>query len=101
MTMGSPSLWRRRDLTCIEGCRCAGSTRVLSRPSRGALLQPRISQGSGPDGLEVRSERIVRTVIHEVIADIDQEAAEIVLVVHWIGGVQQRDAFAQTTAWAA
>src|SRR4029450_578911 len=30
--------------------------------------------------------RIVRTVIHEVIADIDQEAAEIVLIVHWIGG---------------
>jgi hypothetical protein len=31
--------------------------------------------------------RIVRTVIHEVIADIDPEAAEIVLIVHWIGGV--------------
>ena len=31
--------------------------------------------------------RIVRTVVHEVIADIDEEAAEIVLVVHWIGGV--------------
>jgi DNA invertase Pin-like site-specific DNA recombinase len=31
--------------------------------------------------------RIVRTVIHEVIADIDSEAAEIVLLVHWIGGV--------------
>jgi hypothetical protein len=31
--------------------------------------------------------RIVRTVIHEVIADIDQEAAEIVLVVHWVDGV--------------
>jgi len=31
--------------------------------------------------------RIIRTVIHEVIADIDPEAAEIVLVVHWIGGV--------------
>jgi len=30
--------------------------------------------------------RIVRTVIHEVIADIDQEAAEVLLVVHWIGG---------------
>jgi hypothetical protein len=29
--------------------------------------------------------RIVRTVIYEVIADIDPEAAEIVLVVHWIG----------------
>jgi DNA invertase Pin-like site-specific DNA recombinase len=31
--------------------------------------------------------RIVRTVIHEVIADIDPEAPEIILVVHWIGGV--------------
>src|SRR6266480_4770262 len=31
--------------------------------------------------------RIIRTVIHEVIADIDPAAAEIVLVVHWIGGV--------------
>src|SRR5467141_751452 len=31
--------------------------------------------------------RIVRTVIQEVVADIDDAAAEIVLVVHWIGGV--------------
>jgi hypothetical protein len=31
--------------------------------------------------------RIVRTIIHEVIADIDPQAAEIILVVHWIGGV--------------
>jgi len=35
--------------------------------------------------------RIVRTLVHEVIADIDADAAngsgEIVLVVHWIGGV--------------
>jgi hypothetical protein len=29
----------------------------------------------------------VRTVIQEVIVDIDQEAAEIVLMVHWMGGV--------------
>ncbi len=35
-------------------------------------------------------ERIVRTVIKEVVADIDPEAAEIVLVVHWIGGVYTR-----------
>jgi IS5 family transposase len=32
-------------------------------------------------------ERIVRTVIQEVIVDIDQEAAEIVLIIHWMGGV--------------
>ena len=31
--------------------------------------------------------RIVRTVIHEVIADTDAEAAEIVLIIHWTGGV--------------
>jgi DNA invertase Pin-like site-specific DNA recombinase len=31
--------------------------------------------------------RIVRTLIHEVIADIDAEAVEIVLVVHWMGGI--------------
>lgn len=35
--------------------------------------------------------RIVRTLIHEVVADIDEAAAngtgEVVLVVHWVGGV--------------
>jgi DNA invertase Pin-like site-specific DNA recombinase len=31
--------------------------------------------------------RIVRTVIEEVIADIDEDASEIVLTIHWAGGV--------------
>ena len=31
--------------------------------------------------------RIVRTLIHEVVADIDDDASEIVIVVHWSGGV--------------
>jgi DNA invertase Pin-like site-specific DNA recombinase len=31
--------------------------------------------------------RIVRTLIHEVIADVDSEANEVVLVIHWRGGV--------------
>jgi DNA invertase Pin-like site-specific DNA recombinase len=31
--------------------------------------------------------RIVRTVIHEVVADLDDQAAEIVLIIHWAGGV--------------
>ncbi len=30
--------------------------------------------------------RIVRTLIHEVVADIDDAASEIVLAVHWAGG---------------
>ena len=31
--------------------------------------------------------RIVRTLIKEVVADVDDEAGEIVLVIHWMGGV--------------
>jgi len=31
--------------------------------------------------------RIVRTVVQEVIADLDEAAGEIVLLVHWMGGV--------------
>nr|WP_249812258.1 zinc ribbon domain-containing protein [Bradyrhizobium sp. 173] len=31
--------------------------------------------------------RIVRTLVHEVVADIDDAASEIVLIVHWVGGV--------------
>ena len=30
--------------------------------------------------------RIVRTLVQEVVVDVDDEAAEIVLVVHWAGG---------------
>jgi hypothetical protein len=31
--------------------------------------------------------RLVRTLIHEVIVDVDAEAGEIILVIHWKGGV--------------
>lgn len=31
--------------------------------------------------------RIVRTLIQEIIADIDRDASEIVLLIHWAGGV--------------
>ena len=31
--------------------------------------------------------RIVRTLIHEVVADLDDVLSEIVLVIHWVGGV--------------
>jgi len=34
--------------------------------------------------------RIVRTLIQEVVADIDPEANEIVLIVHWVGGVHSQ-----------
>jgi len=31
--------------------------------------------------------RIVRTLIHEVVVDIDAEAGEIILIIHWKGGI--------------
>lgn len=31
--------------------------------------------------------RIVRTLIHEVVADLDTEKSEIVLIIHWKGGI--------------
>jgi DNA invertase Pin-like site-specific DNA recombinase len=31
--------------------------------------------------------RIVRTVVQEVIADLDETAGEIVLLIHWVGGI--------------
>jgi DNA invertase Pin-like site-specific DNA recombinase len=31
--------------------------------------------------------RIVRTLIHEVVADVDAAASEVILVIHWRGGV--------------
>ncbi len=34
--------------------------------------------------------RIVRTVIREVIADIDADAGEILLMIHWVGGVHTK-----------
>ncbi|MGA8172365.1 MAG: hypothetical protein WB816_16245, partial [Methylocystis sp.] len=47
------------------------STMVWSAPTTDARLK----------------KRIVRTLIHEVVADINDDASEIVIVVHWTGGV--------------
>ncbi|MEO4043414.1 recombinase family protein [Hoeflea sp. CAU 1731] len=41
---------------------------------------------SAPTTDATLKKRIVRTVIQEVVADIDDETSEIVLLVHWIGG---------------
>lgn len=52
------------------GVLAANLKRVWSAPTTDARLK----------------KRIVRTLIHEVVADIDDAAAEIVLMVHWVGG---------------
>jgi len=40
------------------------------------------------EGTDVRlKKRIVRALIQEVVADVDAEAGEVILVIHWQGGV--------------
>ena len=36
--------------------------------------------------------RIVRSLIHEIVVDLDGATSEVVLVIHWIGGVHNRAA---------
>jgi len=40
-----------------------------------------------PDTDARLKKRIVRSLIHQIMVDVDSNAGEIVLVIHWIGGV--------------
>ena len=40
-----------------------------------------------PDADMRLKKRIVRTLIHEVVVDVDPSAGEVILVIHWKGGV--------------
>jgi DNA invertase Pin-like site-specific DNA recombinase len=41
----------------------------------------------GPHADVRLKKRLVRTVIHEVVVDVDANAGEVILVIHWKGGV--------------
>jgi DNA invertase Pin-like site-specific DNA recombinase len=55
-------------------------------PSLATLADSLTTVWSAPTTDARLKKRIVRTVIQEVIADIDAEAGEIALVIHWMGG---------------
>lgn len=63
------------------------SDRLLSPPGNAALGDNLMAVWSAPTTDARLKKRIVRTVIHEVVADIDAKASEIALLIHWIGGV--------------
>ena len=65
----------------------ATPTAVVDPPALATLAADLKTVWTAPSTDARLKKRIVRTVIKEVVADIDPEAAEIVLVVHWIGGV--------------
>jgi DNA invertase Pin-like site-specific DNA recombinase len=67
-----------------------GAHSVAAPPSLSdftALAERLESLWEHPDTDPRLKKRIVRSLIHEIIVDIDPHAAEVVLVIHWIGGV--------------
>src|SRR5260370_983623 len=64
---------------------CASTTPSKMRFS--ALSVPGPSQPRAPPSRKEATSAIRGALIQEVIADVDPEAAEIILVVPWIGGV--------------
>jgi len=55
-------------------------------PSLASLADNLSTVWSAPTTNARLKKRIVRTVIEEVIADIDADAGQIVLIIHWVGG---------------
>ena len=41
----------------------------------------------GPEADVRLKKRLLRTLIHEVVVDVDSEAGEVILLIHWQGGV--------------
>lgn len=74
-------------------------TRIAAHDAAAPRLSPLAAMDAATLGMSLRTvwaapttdarlkKRIVRTVILEVVADIDDDASEIVLLIHWIGGV--------------
>jgi hypothetical protein len=60
---------------------------AIDPASLGVLASNLKTVWSAPSTDARLKKRIVRALIQEVVADIDDSASEIVLVVHWIGGV--------------
>jgi recombinase-like zinc beta ribbon protein/recombinase len=55
-------------------------------PSLAALADDLNAVWAAPTTDSRLKKRIVRTVIQEVVADVDADAGEIVLLIHWMGG---------------
>jgi hypothetical protein len=84
--------WNRA-LTRVAACetRIAEHNAAAPRPapasiSLHALAEDLPAVWSAPTTDARLKKRIVRTLIHEVMADLDEERAEIVLTLHWVGG---------------
>ena len=80
----SPITTRDRAVALILSQSPSPLSRMTSRPS-----------GRRPTTDARLKKRIVRTVIREAIADLDDATAEIVLTIHWIGGAHTEQRLAR------
>jgi hypothetical protein len=64
-----------------------GKTTTATREEYEELAAKLETVWNRPDTDIRLKKRIVRTLIHEVVVDVDAEAGELILVVHWKGGV--------------
>jgi hypothetical protein len=85
--------WNRA-LTCVAAVEAkiaehdAATPRLVSTPPSFATLADDLKAVWSAPTTDARlKKRIVRTVIREVVADIDADAGTIVLLVHWMGGI--------------
>ena len=63
------------------------STRAPTREEFAGLAADLEAVWQGPDADVRLKKRLLRTLIHEVVVDVDAEAGEVILLIHWQGGV--------------
>ena len=71
----------------IEKHASEASTTTPTSPGQFATLAADLKAIWRDPATDMRKKRIMRELLREVIADLDEQGGEIVLVVHWMGGI--------------
>jgi DNA invertase Pin-like site-specific DNA recombinase len=82
------ALWRVRELESRvdEAQRESVSATVVSRDDLLALADDLSGVWESPSSDPSLKQRIIRILIQEVVADVDERSQEVVLIIHWVGG---------------
>jgi len=75
------------ELRIEQHIHCQGKTTTPTREEFEDLAAKLEAVWNCPDTDTRLKKRIVRTLIHEVVVDVDPSAGEVILVIHWKGGV--------------
>ncbi len=59
---------------------------VINRDDLLALAEDLTGVWESPSSNSSLKQRIIRILIEEIVADVDEQAREVVLVMHWVGG---------------